>query len=252
MLDRSGKKIEFAFIQNLSSQPSPLPLWITSFPWPPEHPFLWSPTQACPLKTLYANDCIPPRQWSLLAFTDNSATRIILTVHWALSEAVRQHTGRQNWDPTQTFPCWPANNMVKFNETNIKCRTCKQFHTQASLEKLDVVTVHAKKKKKARRRIALLRANKNAFDKKEADAILGCISSHPVFRVRELILCCTIPSSDHGSKSHILRMALTHILNRRVDGTRNHLIIHSECEGSLAVISVTPLIDRTDWTDLAG
>ena len=246
------KKIEFAFIQNLSSQPPPLPLWITSLPWPPEHPLLWSPTQACPLKTLYADDCIPPRQWSLLAFTNNSAIGIILTAHQALSEAVRQRTGRQNWDPTQTFPCWPANNMVKFNRTDIKCWTCKQFHIQASLEKLDLVTFRAKKKKKARRRIAILRANKNAFDKKEADAILGCISSHPVSRVRELIPCCAIPSSDHGSKSHILRIALTHVLNRRGDGTRKHLIIHSGCEGSLAVISVTPLIDRIDWADLAG
>ena len=63
-------------------------------------------------------------------------------------------------------------------------------------------------------------------------------------RVRELIPCCAIPSSDHGSKSYILRIALTHVLNRRGDGTRKHLIIHSGCEGSLAVIS--PLIDRLD------
>lgn len=153
------KKIEFAFIQNLSSQPPPLPLWVTSLPWPPEHPLLWSPTQACPLKTLYADDCIPPRQWSLLAFTNNSATGIILTANWALSEAVRYCTGWQNWDPTQTFPCWAADNTVKFNGTNIKCLTCKQFYIQASFEKLDLLTVHAKEKKKALRHIAILRAN---------------------------------------------------------------------------------------------
>ena len=151
MLDRSGKKIEFAFIQNLSSQPPPLPLWITSLPWPPEHPVLWSPTQACPLKTLYANDCIPPRQWSLLAFTDNSATHIILTAHWALSEAVRQHTGRQNWDPTQTFPCWPANNMVKFNETNIKCWTWQTVSYTSKFRETWLSNSSCKEKEKSKK-----------------------------------------------------------------------------------------------------
>lgn len=106
------------------SAPSLHSLWITSLPCPPEQPLLWSPTHACLLKTLSADSCVPPRQWSQLAITNSSATAMVLSGNWALRGSKIMHWVDNKTDPVQISICWAANNRVKCNGTNIKCWAC--------------------------------------------------------------------------------------------------------------------------------